>query len=153
VGEPLTVVFSDLPTGVQSFEEQVNDRGMITLLLNKTFTAAGKTRPELEKEIRAAYVPDYFVNLTVTIKRPEQLYYVGGEVRSPNRYAYASGTTVTKAIQAAGDFTDWANKKNVTLTRADGRSQIVDCIKALKDPKHDPHVYPGDKITVRRRVF
>ena len=54
--------------------------------------------------------------------------------------------------QAAG-FTDFANKKKVKLTRVDGRTQTVNCIKALDKPSLDPEVYPGDKIYVRRRIW
>src|SRR5437762_510568 len=47
VGDALVVIFSDLPIPTQPFEEQVKEDGTITLLLNKTFTAVGKTRGDL----------------------------------------------------------------------------------------------------------
>src|SRR5438045_4224034 len=44
VGDSLVIIFSDLPNPTTPFEEQVKEDGTITLLLNKTFVAAGKTR-------------------------------------------------------------------------------------------------------------
>jgi polysaccharide biosynthesis/export protein VpsN len=154
-GDSLTVTFSDTPTPMLPFEEKVREDGTITLALNQTFKAAGKTRGELEKEIRARYVPDYFRQMTVTLKQPESTrwYYVDGEVKQPNRLVYASRITVLKAIASAGGFTDFANKKKVKLTRLDGRTQIVNCPKALENPALDPEIYPGDKVHVPRRFW
>ena len=84
----------------------------------------------------------------------DRFYYVGGEVKSPNRYVWAGEITLTKAIQTASDFTDWANKKKVTITRAEGKSVgPINCVRVLDGKLADPPVYPGDKIFVRRRGF
>jgi polysaccharide export outer membrane protein len=93
--------------------------------------------------------------MTVTVKHQESTrwYYVDGEVKSPARQIYNSRITVLKAIASAGGFTDFANKKKVKLTRVDGRTQIVNCPKALDNPRLDPEVYPGDKIQVPRRLW
>jgi protein involved in polysaccharide export with SLBB domain len=154
-GDSLAVMFSDVVNPIPPFEEKIKDDGTITLIYNKVFQAAGKRLGDLEKEIRAFYVPDYFRNLTVTIKLDQgtRFYYVGGEVKAPGRQLYLSRITLTKAIQSAGDFTDFANKKKVRLTRADGHTQRVNCLKALEDPSLDPEVFPGDKITVPRRIL
>ena len=155
VGDPLNVTFSDLPVLTQPFEIRIKDDGTITLLLNQTFAAAGKTIGQLEKEIRARYVPAYYINMTVTVKQQEgtRFYYVGGEVKAPGRQVYVSRITVLKAIQSAGDFTDFAKKTKVQLTRVDGQNLIVNCIKARKDPSLDLEVYPGDKIHVPRSLW
>src|SRR6266404_5384053 len=60
VGALLTVTYADLPVGVMPFDGRIKEDGTITLLLNQTFTAAGKTERELEKEIRERYVPSFF---------------------------------------------------------------------------------------------
>jgi polysaccharide export outer membrane protein len=152
-GEAIEVTFTDLVPPVTPIDMRVKDDGTITLLFNETFSAVGKTTVELEKEVRGRYVPKYYVNLTVTIRQLEQYYYVGGQVKAPNRYPYAGPTTVTKAIQSAGDFTEFANKKKIQLTRPDGTSSIVDWFKAQRDPRLDPAVLPGDKIHVPQRIF
>jgi protein involved in polysaccharide export with SLBB domain len=62
-------------------------------------------------------------------------------------------TDIVKAISAAGDFTDFANKRKVRLTTADGHTKIINVRKAIEDPQYDVPVYPGDKIFVPRRFF
>ena len=68
VGDSLTVTLTDTPTTIPAFEEKIKEDGTITLTLNKTFKADGKTRGALEKEIRDCYVPDYFKYMTVMVK-------------------------------------------------------------------------------------
>jgi polysaccharide export outer membrane protein len=121
--------------------------------LNQPFQAAGKTIGELEKEIREHYVPKYYKYLTVTVRPLGQYYSVKGEVRSPNRYPYLNDTTVLKAIASAGDFTDFARKRKVKLYRTNGRIETEDCVKALRNPRLDLPVYPGDWINVSRRTL
>jgi polysaccharide export outer membrane protein len=155
-GETVIIAFSDVSTVIPPMELNVTDDGAITLIYNQTFKAAGKTTAQLAREIRLRYVPAYFVNLTVTVSHLNQtrFYYVGGEVKVPGRQIWLGPITVTRAIQSAGDFTDFANKRKVTLVRADGRrTQKVNCVKALEDPQLDPPVYPGDKISVPRKFF
>jgi protein involved in polysaccharide export with SLBB domain len=155
VGDSLTITFMDTPTLIPSFEGRIKEDGTITLTLNQTFKADGKTRGDLEKDIRARYVPDYFKQMTVTVKQQENTrwFYINGEVRSPARQIYTSRITVLKAIASASGFTDFANKKKVKLTRLDGRTQTVNCVKALDNPRLDPEVYPGDTIHVPRRLW
>lgn len=153
VGDSLTITFSDLPPPMlPPFEERVKEDGTITLIENQVFVAAGKTRGELEQEIRKKYVPEIFQRMTVTVRpqKDTQFYYVGGEVRAPGRQVYIGRMTVTKAIKSAGDFTDYANKRKVTLTRVSGKQETVNVVKALRDPRLDPEVYPGDSIHVSR---
>jgi protein involved in polysaccharide export with SLBB domain len=155
IGDSLTVSFTDTPTPIPAFQEKIKEDGTITLLLNQTFKADGKSRGELEKEIRACYVPDYFKNLTVTVT-PDvstRWYYVDGEVKAPNRQIYNNRITVLKAIASVGGFTDFAKKKKVRVARVDGRVQTVNCVKALDNPSLDLEIYPGDKIHVPRRFW
>lgn len=153
LGDQVIVTFSD--ASLQLHEERIKDDGTITLHLIGPVKAVGKTPGELQKEIQELYVPKYYQpgRLTVTVKSQERAYYVGGEVRNPNRYVYSGAITVTKAIQTAGDFTDFASKKKVRLTRADGKTLTINCKKAQDDPTLDPPVFPGDKIVVPRRLW
>jgi polysaccharide export outer membrane protein len=93
------------------------------------------------------------MTVSVLPKSDTQFYFVDGEVRLPNRQVYLSRTTVLKAIASAGGFTDFANKGKVTLTRVDGRTVIVNCKRAIKDPTLDLEIFPGDKIWVPRRII
>ncbi len=155
VGDSLTITFTDTPITIPVFEEKIKEDGTITLTLNKMFKAAGKSVGDLQKEIRACYVPDYYKYMTVSVKQDvnSRWYYVDGEVKAPNRQIYTSRITVLKAIASVGGFTDFANKKKVKLTRVNGRTQTVNCIKALENPSLDPEIYPGDKIYVPRKLW
>jgi protein involved in polysaccharide export with SLBB domain len=154
-GQNIQVTFSDLSERMAPFDQIIREDGTITLAYNKSFHAAGKTTSQLEKEIHDAYVPGIYVRLTVTVAHTSstRFYYVGGEVKAPGRQIWIGPISVTRAIQSAGDFTDFANKKKVRLTRVDGRTQTVNCMKALEHPEIDPQVFPGDKISVPRKLF
>lgn len=130
----------------------IADDGTISLPLIGTVQAAGKTPGELQRIITKLYVPEYFVRLAVTVTAINRVYYVGGEVTKPGPEEYLGQTTVTRAIQSAGDFTVFASH-NVWLTRSDGTRIPVNVDKALRDSASDPQVFPGDQIQVPRRHF
>jgi polysaccharide export outer membrane protein len=153
VGDVLTIEFSDMPVTVDKREERIKEDGTITLLEGKTFVAAGKTRGQLEKEIHDSYVPLFYIKMTVSIRQQKdtQFYYVRGEVKMPNRQIYISRIKLLQAIASSGDFTDFARKRAVLLTRANGQKQTINCIKARKDPELNVEIFPGDIIDVPRR--
>jgi protein involved in polysaccharide export with SLBB domain len=151
VGDIVTVSFSDSPQPIPFLKAQLAEDGMLTLPLNVRVQATGKTPRALEQEIRGEYVPKYYRFLTVTVQTEQRAYYVGGEVKIPNRQPYVGEMTVLRAIQTAGDFTDYANKKNIELIRENGERHTINWHKALKDPKLDLPVYPNDRIHVHTR--
>ena len=63
----LAISFGDSPEATQLPEVTIKEDGTITLPLHQTFTAAGKTPRQLEKEIRGRYVPRLYVELIVTV--------------------------------------------------------------------------------------
>ena len=154
VGDVLTIEFSDMAIPALPREERIKEDGTITLLEGKTFTAAGKTRGQLEKEIHEWYVPRFYLKMTVSVRQQKdtQFYYVRGEVRLPNRQVYISRIRLLQAIASAGDFTDFARKRAVLLTRPDGHKIVINCIKARKDPRLNLEILPGDIIDVPRRT-
>ena len=154
IGETVIVTFSGSPIPIEPHEEPIKEDGTITLSLIGAVNAAGKTAGELQNEIYTNYVPKYYVRLTVTVKSGERVYYVGGEVKGSSRQFYVSDTTVTKAIQAAGGLTDFANHSKVWLTHTSTGQRIrVNYDEALKYPAKDPPVYPDDQINVEKRIF
>jgi polysaccharide export outer membrane protein len=154
IGELLTVTFSDIPPpGIPPQTSRIPQDGMITLPYNVRVKAAGRTVPELQDDIRNAYVPSLFVNLTATIKAEDRVVYVGGEVKVPQRLLYLGDLTVARAIDTAGGFTDFANRKKIELRRANGETHMVNWFKVRKDPKLDLPVFPNDQITVPRASF
>jgi protein involved in polysaccharide export with SLBB domain len=155
VGDSITVTFSGVPDAPQDQETEVLADGTIILPLVGSVKAEGRTLPDLQKDIQERYNKYYKPSsgFTVTVKPQARIYYIGGEIRNPGPKMYLYEVTVTKAIQTAGDFTDFANKRNVQLVRADGTKLTINCKKALTRPELDPPVFPGDKIIVRRRLF
>ncbi len=155
VGDELTVNLDGLPDPIEPHEEAIKEDGTITLQYIGAIKAAGKTAGELQRDIYNAYVPRFYTHsLNVTVKNTsERVYYVRGEVTKPGEQLYREGMTVTRAITAAGDFTDFANHKKVVLTRTNGERIKVNCEDVLSGDAPDPVVYPGDQIQVARRLF
>ncbi len=152
-GDNVTVTFSDLPLPLPDHKERIREDGKITMHLNVTVQAAGKTPGQLQEDIRKEYVPKYFTRLTVTVKTDERVYYVGGEVRAPGRQQFLGDMTVLRAIDTVGGFTDFANRKKVELRRSNGQKIIVNWHKAVEDPKLDLPVFPNDQIIVHKKLF
>jgi polysaccharide export outer membrane protein len=150
VGELVKIEFTGGPQIIPPHAENIKEDGTITLDYIGSVKAAGRTTLDLQKEIHDKYVPKIYRNLNVTVRTDERFYFVGGEVKTPNREIYYGPITVTGAIKSAGDFTDFARKTQVKLIRADGKIEIIDCTKVLKGGS-DPFVYPGDRIDVPRR--
>jgi polysaccharide biosynthesis/export protein VpsN len=151
-GDRIMLVFSGNQNAPQPHTEQIREDGYIKPpLLRKDVLAAGKTIGELQNELHDLYVPAFFSTLTVTVRSEERYFSVGGQVNRPGQIMYRSDMTVLKAIQAAGDFTDFANQRRVLLTRKDGTLIEVNVRRALRDTRYDPPVYPGDIIHVQQR--
>ena len=152
-GDTVIVAFDGLPENPTTQEKTVNEDGTVTLSDVGVNKVVGKTTGELETIIHDKYVPQFYNHLTVTVKAGERVFYVRGEVANKSRQVYVGQLTVTKAIAAAGDFTDFANHKNVLLIRASGQRFVLNCDAILRGEALDPPVYPGDQIEVRRRRF
>jgi polysaccharide export outer membrane protein len=152
-GDKIQVLLADLPVGTIAADVTISEDGKITLHLDQSFQAAGKTRTKLEAEIRARYVPNFYTKMTVTVKQEDRFVYVGGFVKIPNRYPYTTGLTVLKAISSAGDFSEFGDKAKVTITRSNGVQETMDCKKAIENPSLDRPLFPGDRIYVPRRYF
>jgi polysaccharide biosynthesis/export protein VpsN len=154
-GDRIMIVFSGNPNAPQlPHSEQIREDGYITPpLLGTNILAAGKTIGRLQTELQERYVPAFFSTVTITVRSEERYFSVGGQVNRPGQILYRSDMTVLKAIQSAGDFTDFANRRRVLLTRKDGTLMEVDCRRALRDTRYDPPVYPGDIIHVQQRGF
>jgi len=153
-GDVLTITFKG-PSTIQipDHQERVPQSGQITLQYIGKVDVIGRTRVELQDEIRSRYVPRYFKELAVTIVPDDRFFFVYGDVRLPGRYPYGSEISVTGAISTAGGFTDFANEKKVLLIQTSGARQTINCKKVRENPEQDPEVSPGDRIYVPRRRF
>lgn len=154
IGDIVSVTFTGLPEVVEPLDKPIKEDGTITLPDVGRVKAAGKTIGELEDTIHDLYVPKIYTHLNVTVKTTsDRVYYVRGEVKSPGRLIYAGAITVSKAITSAGDFTEYANRRKVWLTRVNGDRFKLNLNAILDGEQPDPPVFPGDQIEVNRRMF
>jgi protein involved in polysaccharide export with SLBB domain len=152
-GDEIVVNFSDTPTPILPLSITVKDDGTVTIIYNQSFQAAGKTLGALQNDIHERYVPVYFKFLTVNLTTQRRFFTVGGEVKSPNRYEYSGKMTVLGAIATSGGFTDFSKKGKIQVTRSNGKTIMVDGIKALKNSELNIEIFPGDRIDVEKRGF
>jgi polysaccharide export outer membrane protein len=88
--------------------------------------------------------------------RPQEFFYVGGQINAPGQKDFHPGMTLTQAILAAGGVSRVAdNKIKVTVSRqgTDGRlvptEYLLSAIETGQVP--DPRLQAGDRIEVGRR--
>ena len=154
VGDKVKIIYSDIPNTVAPTDQQIPANHKIVLHLNLEVDFVGKTKTELEKEIRDLYInKGYYKNINIAIEVPTRPISIGGEVKAPSTYAHQANLTVTKAINMAGGFTEYALRKRIHVFRADGTKFDVDYRKAVKDPAADKPIYPGDRIHVDRSIL
>jgi protein involved in polysaccharide export with SLBB domain len=154
VGDMIMITFADVPPTMREQQVRIPDSGTITLPYNVRVQATGKTTSQLEKDIRDAYVPKLFVNLTaiVTIDK-DRSFIVDGEVRKPGQQPYVGEMNVLRAIGAAGGFTEFANRRKIQLRRPNGQKFILNYNKVIDKPELDMPVYPNDHIIVGKSIF
>jgi protein involved in polysaccharide export with SLBB domain len=151
-GDEVVISYAAPELDKKEHKERVKEDGTITPPEIGDLKAAGKTAGELQKELQDRYNRIY-VNLTVTVNPGDRFYYVDGEVKMNGPKTYLSETDVVKAIAAGGGFTEYANRKRISLIHPDGKTEYVNYNKAIEDPAYNPPVYPGDKVVVKRRRF
>jgi len=156
VGDTVTITLKGPPppNEILPVEKPIKDDGTITLDYIGRIEAAGKTPGQLEDAIHDLYVPKYYTHLNVTVQASnDRVDYVRGEVKTPGRMIYTGEITVSRAIASAGDFTDFADRTEVYLTRANGQRSELNLKRILAGKDPDPPVYPGDQIEVTRRLW
>jgi hypothetical protein len=85
----------------------------------------------------------------------DRLISVFGAVRNPHTIPPAEGLTVSKAIEMAGGFPDFANRRRVGVWRPkDGRYFTVDVKAVLQNTPgaEDPPVNAGDVVIIIMRL-
>lgn len=96
--------------------------GMISIPLVDDVKAAGMTPLEL-KEYLLAKLREYVETPDVTVIVQEAnsyRVYVQGEVKTPGVFKLRTETSLVQLIVMAGGFTDWADKKKITIIRKQG---------------------------------
>lgn len=155
-GDRIKIVYNDIPDPPTPVEQVIPEDGKILLPRGLEINVVGKKRSEVEREISSMYVERerIYRKLTVTIERMASFVSVGGEVRTPSSIVFRGDLTVLGAIDAAGGFTEYADRRDVILTRAATQKQIhVNAKKAIRDPKQNLPLYPGDSVHVPRSIW
>ena len=145
-GDKLRITVFDEPS--LSGEFSISDAGDVDLPLIGAVHARGRTAPELQAAITAAFADGFLNSPKVTVEsRSYRPFFILGEVNKPSDYPYSSGLTVREAVAMAGGFTYRANEKVVEIKHADGSAET----KVRLEPTTP--VAPGDTIRVRERYF
>ena len=129
---------------------KITDSGMLSLPLVGSVRAAGRSTPEVEREVERIMAQrnlfrDPSVAIQVTKYRPV---FVLGQVERGGSYPYQPGMTVLSAVAVAGGFNYRALRDYVSVTRVseDGRAQEF---RAARQSV----LQPGDVVTVFERRF
>ena len=96
--------------------------GMISIPLVDDIKAAGMTPLQL-KELLLAKLREYVDTPDVTVIVTEAnsyKVYIQGEVRNPGVVRLRTETSLVQLIVMAGGFTDWADRKKITIIRKEG---------------------------------
>ena len=135
----------------------VRPDGRISMNLINEVQAAGKTCLELGNLIgdrlkAGEFMRNPSVNVQVLEVRSKK-YYINGEVNKPGQYFLVTPTTVLEALNNAGGFRDFANKKKIKILRTveDGMKEFpFDYNSVIRGKKIEENILlrPGDQIIV-----
>lgn len=133
----------------------VRPDGKISLPLLQDIQADGLTVLQLKSEITQRF-SEHIENPRVTVIVVEMGSYkvsVLGRVERPGVYPITGQTTLVEAIALAGGFTEWANKRSITVvTHQNGKEKKVKVnykkIASGKDPSQNIILTRGDIIIV-----
>lgn len=150
-GDTLLISYSG-PGAPEDFSAKIDESGRINVPPSEIgfISAQGKSVSQIQQELQTK-INNYYRQLLVNVV-DVRFFYVRGEVNGQNRLQYQENLTLLSAIAAAQDFTPFANKNAIELTR-DGRKYYLDAERARKDSRYDVKIYPRDTIEVRRRIY
>jgi protein involved in polysaccharide export with SLBB domain len=145
----------------------VTDSGEIEVPYIGRVCAESKTCGQLAAEIKTALEKEYYYRATVTLAldlraKTRGRVYLVGPVRAPGAQDIPTDETLTvsKAIMRAGGFTDFADRKNVKVTRRGGpgagdQTFVIDVAQILDKGKTDRDLplEPGDLIVIPERAI
>lgn len=154
VGDVIRVMY-EASVPIAPTEIQVPETGLVTIHMGEQVQVADKMAADVSKEIRDLFTvkKQMYKRLSVNVQVLGRTVSVGGEVRTTGSFAFEGGMTVLKAINRAGGFTEYADRRKVRITRVNGQQIMVDCKMALKKPDLDVPLYPGDRIEVVRSIL
>lgn len=143
---------SDVSVYINTFS--VDDSGYVEVPLIGKINVNGKNLRQVNNEMKRK-TAEYVNDATVIVKLMSFRVTVIGEVKKPSVITnYHDKLTILEAIAQAGDLTDYANRKKVTLVRnLNGASSTYQVDLTSKDILSNPGYYlaPGDVVVVDPR--
>jgi polysaccharide export outer membrane protein len=127
--------------------------GKISLPLVDDVQAAGLTPLQLKEEITKR-LSGFVDNPTVTVTVKEANSYrvfISGEVKQPGIVRIRSEITLVKLIIMAGGFTEWANKRKISIiTNENGKEKRITANynKIIDGDIPDIIIKPGDTVII-----
>jgi len=150
-GDAIEIFLRGIPEEIH-VQDVVDHDGYLNLPYVGRIKIAGKTSSEVEVEIEDAYIDgEIFNHVNVNVVTPQDEFFVRGEVVRPGKFVITGQTTLSQAVATAGDFTDYSNRRDITIRR-NGKSYEYDMNKIDKGEQKDPYILPGDIIVVGRRL-
>lgn len=146
----------------------VTDSGDLQVPYIGRFPAVGKTCKELSAALKTEFEKEYYIQATVIVAvdakpRSRGKIYLVGAVRGPGPQDISSEEqlTVSRAILRAGGFAEFADQKNVRITRNTGNSPddkqtfTVNVTQIFEKGKTelDVNLQPGDLIFIPERMI
>ena len=130
-----------------SGEVAVGPDGALMHPLYRQLRVAGVPMPEVDARLRAFL--ERFVTNPQFVAQPLLRVTVGGEVRQPNLYSLAPGTTAAQAVVLAGGPTERGRLDRVRLVRG-GQESLLDLTDPTA-PMANTAIQSGDQFYVSRR--
>jgi polysaccharide biosynthesis/export protein len=130
----------------------VRPDGKITMPIIGDVQASGLTPNKLGDHLKQAYsdqIIDPLITVTVT-QVNSQKYTISGEISRAGSYPLTAPTHVFDALNSAGPFRDFANKKKILIVRGTQRLTFnyEDFLKKGKNPEKNILLQNGDTIIV-----
>jgi polysaccharide biosynthesis/export protein len=127
------------------------DGGAVAYLLRRNGAKTARYQLDLEQLARrgTAEFAHFELQAGDTLVVPKtELFYIYGEVKSPNAYSLKPGTTVMQALSLAGGLTERGSDRRVEIRRRDASGRLRQLPGELTDP-----VKADDILYVKERFF
>jgi polysaccharide export outer membrane protein len=144
--EIIKAVKSEIGSTGQAQDLKVTPEGTIQVPGLGSVYVQGLTLEELRAELEARYKASFGAGLMISpalTQRATSYVFVGGEVKSPNRYTLEGPTTVMQAVAMAGGWNIGGNVRQIVVFRRDENW----CLKAIKIDVRAP-LYGADPCPV-----
>lgn len=128
----------------------IDGQGYFNISYLGKIKVSGMTQSEIQTLVERSYMnKGIFTHptVTLTVANVTRFVNVGGQVKNPGRIPYTADMTLLSAINAAADFTDYADQGKVHLLRG-SHVDIINVKKIRANPSLDVKVLPGDMIQV-----